>query len=261
MSKLSVLPSPSRERVSVHEIIEKEEPLISVVMPAYNEREHITDAIRSVVKQLDGLGYKCEIVVVDDGSTDGTFNVIKKLELMNLKVIRFSKNQGKGFALRYGLNLTNGDLIFFLDSDMEIKTENIENYISSLKIYDLVIASKLLPQSRYRAPFFRKLLSHLFQVLVKIVVGVKATDTQSGLKAGRARPLKRIFSLLSVKRYAFDVELLTVAELLNYRFVEMPVDINMSAWFSPLEVLRMFIDLLGIAYRLKVRKWYQRNIH
>jgi len=221
MSKLSVLPSPSRESVNVHEIIEKEKPLISVVMPAYNEREHITDAIRSVVKQLDGLGYKCEIVVVDDGSTDGTFNVIKKLELMNLKVIRFSKNQGKGFALRYGL---------------------------------------MLPQSRYEAPFFRKLLSHLFQVLVKIVVGVKATDTQSGLKAGRARPLKRIFSLLSVKRYAFDVELLTVAQLLNYRFVEMPVDISMSAWFSPIEALRMFIDLLGIAYRLKVRKWYQRNI-
>ena len=89
MSKLSVLPSLSRERVNVQEILEKEGPLISVLMPAYNEREHITDAIRSVVKQLDGLGYKYEILVVDDGSTDGTFNVVKKLKLNNLKVIRF----------------------------------------------------------------------------------------------------------------------------------------------------------------------------
>ena len=117
MSKNPFFLSP--ERLNVQEISEREEPLISVVMPAYNEREHVAGAIRSVVKQLEGLGYNYEIVVIDDGSTDGTFNVIKKLELMNFKVFRFSKNQGKGFALRYGLNLTNGDLIFFLEEDVD----------------------------------------------------------------------------------------------------------------------------------------------
>lgn len=261
MSKSLVVFSRISEKANDQEIMGKREPLISVVMPAYNEREHIADAIRSIAGQLDGLGYRCEILVVDDGSTDGTSDVVNGLNLMNVSSIRFSRNQGKGFALIHGLNYVKGDFVFFIDSDMEIKTENIEHYIRALKTYDLVIASKMLPQSRYEAPFMRKFLSLFFQALVKILVGVKATDTQSGLKAGKAEPLKRIFSLLSVKRYAFDVELLTVAQLLNYRFVEMPVDISMCVLFSPIEVLRMLIDLLGIAYRLRVRKWYQRNIH
>lgn len=262
MSISFVVQKPMRREkaVSSRAMIRKEEPSISVIMPAYNEREHIADSVGNIVMQLDGLGYRYEILVVDDGSTDGTFELVNELNMMNVKVIRFSRNQGKGFALMYGLNHVKGDFIFFIDSDMEIKTDNIERYISALESYDLVIASKMLPQSRYEAPLMRRFLSVAFQTLVKLLVGVKATDTQTGLKAGRAESLKRIFALLSVKRYAFDVELLTVAELLNFRFVEMPVNLKMSVWFKPIEALMMFKDLLGIAYRLKVRKWYQSQV-
>ena len=261
MSKsLVVQASVRREKAVFLEMIEKAEPLISVIMPAYNEREHIVEAIKSIASQFNDLGYRCEILVVDDGSTDDTFDVINGLSMTNVRVIRLSKNQGKGFALMYGLNHVKGDFIFFVDSDMEIKTDNIEKYMSALETYDLVIASKLLPQSRYEAPLIRKFLSVAFQTLVKILIGVKATDTQSGFKAGWAESIKRIFALLSVKRYAFDVELLTIAQLLNFRFLEMPVNIKMSVWFNPIEALMMFKDLLGIAYRLKVRKWYQSQV-
>ena len=72
--------------------------------------------------------------------------------------------------------------------------------------------------------------------------------------------MRRMFRLLAVKKYAFDVELLTLARLLDYSFVEMPVNIKLSSWFSPIDALRMFIDLLGIAYRLRIIRWYQKKI-
>ena len=233
---------------------------VSVVMPAYNEEEHIADAVRSVESRLEGLGYKYEIIIVDDGSTDGTADVVKEIRDEKVKLVGYDRNMGKGFALKYGFEHVNGDLVVFMDSDTEIGLRNLPAYLKALERFDLVIASKRHPKSKYEAPILRKFLSTGFQILVRILVGLKASDTQSGLKAGRAKALKRIFPLLSVKRYAFDVELLTVANLLGYRFAEMPIDIKLGARFSVREALRMLIDLLGIAYRLRVKRWYQRNM-
>jgi len=241
-------------------VVKEETPLISVVMPAYNEGKHIADAIRHIADQLDDNGYRYEIIVVDDGSKDDTFDVVNKLSMSNLRLLSLKSNIGKGFALKHGLNNVKGEYVLFFDSDMEVKAKNIDQYIGSLKNFDLVIASKRHPNSNYDAPFFRRLLSVAFQTLVTIFVGVRATDTQSGLKAGRVGPMRRMFHLLAVKKYAFDVELLTLARLLDYSFVEMPVNIKLSSWFSPIEALRMFIDLLGIAYRLRIIRWYQKNI-
>jgi hypothetical protein len=96
--------------------------------------------------------------------------------------------------------------------------------------------------------------------LERILTGVRATDTQAGLKAARSGALYRILPLLSVKKYAFDAELLSVASLLDLRIKELPVFIELKASFSIRKVFRMFIDLLGIAYRLRVSRWYQRNM-
>ncbi len=220
-------------------MVKKETPLISVVMPAYNEGKHIAYAIRHIADQLDDNGYRYEIIVVDDGSKDDTFDVVNKLSMSNLRFLRLKRNIGKGFALKHGLNNVKGEYVLFFDSDMEVKAKNIDQYIDSLKNFDLVIASKRHPDSIYDAPFFRRLLSVAFQTLVTIFVGVRATDTQSGLKAGRVGPMRRMFRLLAVKKYAFDVELLTLARLLDYSFVEMPVNIKLSSWFSPIDALRI----------------------
>jgi len=240
--------------------VKEETPFISVVMPAYNEGKEIANAIRHISDQLKDNGYRYEIIVVDDGSNDDTFDVVNKLSMLNLKVLRFERNIGKGFALKHGLNNAKGEYVIFFDSDMDVNATNIEQYIDALKNYDLVIASKRHPNSSYDAPFFRRLLSIAFQTLVTIFVGVTATDTQSGLKAGKVEPMRRIFHFLAVKDFAFDVELLTLAHLLDYSYIEMPVNIKLKSWFSPIKALRMFIDLLGITYRLRIKKWYQQDI-
>lgn len=102
----------------------------------------------------------------------------------------------------------------------------------------------------------RRFLSHGFNVLVKLLTGIKVKDTQTGLKAFRRDSLDAIFLKLAIKRYAFDVELLAVANLHGLKVVELPVNIRMRGLFSLREVWRMFADLLGIAYRLRILKQY-----
>jgi hypothetical protein len=97
-------------------------------------------------------------------------------------------------------------------------------------------------------------------MLVRLMTGVKLRDTQTGLKAIRKSAFKDIFPRLAVKRYAFDVELLAVANLFGLKVVEMPVNLKMRGLFNPKDVWRMFVDLLGIAYRLRVLRLYQQSI-
>jgi len=216
--------------------------------------------VQRLSRELEGLeGY--EIIIVDDGSTDGTREeALKAADGIHVKVFGYAKNVGKGFAVKYGVEEARGENIILLDSDLEVRAK-LDRYIEALRRYDLVIASKRHPESRVEAPLMRRILSYGFHALVKLLTGVRVSDTQSGLKAGRSRALKRIFRLMSVKRYAFDVEMLTVAQLLNCRVKELPVEIKLGGRFSLREVARMFIDLLGIAYRLRVKRWYQANLN
>jgi hypothetical protein len=105
------------------------------------------------------------------------------------------------------------------------------------------------------------MLSIGFHNIARLLTGITVSDTQTGLKAFRRESLDRILPLLSVKRYAFDVEVLAVAQLLGMRVVEMPVNIRMDAHFKLKDVFRMVIDLLGIAYRLRITHWYKKNLN
>ena len=106
----------------------------------------------------------------------------------------------------------------------------------------------------------RRLLSHGFNILAKLLTGVPVKDTQTGIKALRRDAFQNIFSRLCVKRYAFDVELLVLAKIYNLKIVEVPVNLNIDEPFNLQNILHMFLDLLGITYRLRIKKWYQRGI-
>jgi hypothetical protein len=129
-----------------------------------------------------------------------------------------------------------------------------------LKDADVVVASKWHPQSKLDTPLTRRILSRGFNALVKLLVGLRLSDTQTGLKAVRREALAGVFPRLTVKRYAFDVEMLALANLLSLKVVELPITIQLRSLFSFREVWRMFLDLLGITYRLRVTRWYQRAL-
>ena len=118
------------------------------------------------------------------------------------------ENKGKGHAVKMGVLNSKGDVVSFLDGDLDISPAQIKNYIRELEGCDLVIASKAHPLSIITAPFVRKMLSKMFSILVRVAVGINIKDTQSGLKIGNGNALRKIFNVMLVKRYAFDVEML-----------------------------------------------------
>jgi glycosyltransferase involved in cell wall biosynthesis len=234
---------------------------LSFVVPAFNEEGSIEDALGTIDEVVGGRELPYEIIVVDDGSRDGTLLRAVGYASRNghVKVVSYAVNEGKGYAIREGFLRTSGDVVIFADSDMDIDLNLVSGYVEALRGGDIVIASKWHPGSVVEMPFVRRVLSRGFNVLVRLLTGVRLRDTQAGLKAIRKSAFLDVFPRLAVKRYAFDVELLAVARLYGLRVVEMPVRLRMDARFRLGEIWRMLVDLLGIAYRLRVRRFYGRG--
>jgi glycosyltransferase involved in cell wall biosynthesis len=236
---------------------------VSFVIPAYNEEVFIEDTLGTLDSVFKEKMNQYEIVVVDDGSKDKTFK--KALQYANknghVKVIRYARNAGKGFAIKTGVMESTGDIVIFVDGDMEIDFNTISKYVTALENADLVIATKWHSKSTVSMPFSRKLLSRTFNVLVRLLIGFDLKDTQVGLKVMKRSAVDKIFPKLAVKRYAFDVELLALAHLYDLKIVELPVKLKLDSSFKPKNAWHMFVDLLGIAYRLRIIRWYQRQFY
>ncbi len=233
---------------------------VSVIMPAYNEADCIDKSIRDTILQFKSISDDHEIIVVDDGSTDNTRTLAEDLSSHRVKIISYPKNEGKGHALKVGFLRVTGEFTFIVDSDSEIRARDLNDYAKALRRADIVIGSKRHPLSVVETPLLRRVLSIGYNTLERLLTGAKVTDTQAGFKAGKSSAFYRILPLLSVKRYAFDAELLAVASLLRFKIEEVPVNIRLKSNFSVRQVFRMLIDLLGICYRMRIRKWYQRNM-
>jgi hypothetical protein len=148
----------------------------------------------------------------------------------------------------------------FLDGDGEISTEVLSKYLERMAGADIAIGSKYHPMSIVKTSASRRVFSKGFQLFVKLMLKTKVSDTQVGLKVGKGDTFRKIFQKVIVKRYAFDAEMLTVAGLLGVKVVELPVQIELEKSFKKKEIVRMAIDVLGIAFRSRVIKWYQKNM-
>ena len=232
---------------------------LSVVLPAYNEEEFIEGALRSIDMAVKTANLKYEVLVVNDGSHDRTLDKVMKYAKSNkhVRIVSYQNNKGKGFAEKSGFQHACGDIVIFSDSDQDIDLKTVSFYLKALEQGDIVIASKFHPDSIVSTPPVRKLLSLGLNVIVRLLTGVPFRDTQTGLKAMNRESCMNIFSLLSVKRFAFDVELLAVANLYGLKVVELPVRINLKGAFGLKQIWLMFLDSLRIAYRLRITHWYQ----
>ena len=244
----------------VDELVDR--PVVSFVLPAYNEGEFIEGVLERLDSVVNGDGLRCEIVVVDDGSADDTRLRASSYAAGKwyVRVFGYDRNVGKGFAVKTGFWKAVGDAVVFVDSDSDVDVGQVRRYVDALKHGDIVVGSKWHRDSVVEMSLVRRLLSRGFNVLVRLLTGVGVSDTQAGIKAVRREAFCEVFRRLSVKRYAFDVELLVLARVFGLRVVELPVKLKLSSRFSFREIWRMFLDLLGIAYRLRVKRWYQRGI-
>ncbi len=232
---------------------------LSIIIPVYNCKDTIIDCIKSIEDAIDDITKDYEIIIVDDGSIDNTTDIIKSYRDHRIRLISYHPNVGKGYAIKQGVMTAKGSKIIFIDGDMDINPALLRVYYHALDDSDLVIGSKYHPASSVDIPFFRYLLSRIFNMIVNILLDLKIRDTQVGLKAGRRDVFKNIFNRITINGYAFDVEMLTIANLLSYKIVEMPVCLKVDNQFRIDEMLKMLIDTICIAYRLKTR-WYEREL-
>lgn len=250
--------------------IDKGFKLLSVVVPAYKKEDTIVRDLRTIEKTLsEGLPseYDYEIICVVDGFLDKTYQLAKKLESKKVKIIGYKENQGKGYAVRKGMEYAKGNYISFLDAGMEIKPKGIMMLMAHMEWYDadIVVGSKRHPVSKTNYPPLRWILSFGYHLMIRLLFNLPLTDTQSGLKIFKRSVVKKILPRLLIKRYAMDIEMLAVAKHLGFtRIYEAPIEVifdkrtsgvNLSP-FSANSPFRVAWDTLAVFYRLRILRYY-----
>lgn len=228
---------------------------LSVVIPAFNEAARIGPTIEKISAFLERKDYVSEIVVVDDGSTDGTVDVAGEAieDRFPGKVISNTQNRGKGYTVREGVLASEGRFVLFTDADLSTPIEEYDKLLGWMdEGYDVAIGSRALPDSDVQVPqsFLREKMGKTFNWLVRHFVLPGIQDTQCGFKLFRKEAARDVFSRLQIHGFGFDVEALVLCEELGYRVREVPV-----IWRnSPPSRVRLFgssLAMLGDLWRIR----------
>ena len=239
--------------------------MLSIVVPAYNEGEHIYDHLMTIDQALRAFTSDFEIIAVNDGSSDNTGAEVKRAaaDNPNIKDFGYDKNRGKGGAVTWGAINSKGDIVGFIDADLDLSANLISGYYTEMKLEnaDIVIGSKMHKDSKLEYPFARKVFSICYYIMLKVLFGLKCHDTQTGLKLYRGTLIREIAPLRRIDGYAFDIELLALASKKKAKLIEMPVELNFSRIksFGRIrfrDVWKMFTDTWKIWWNLRIRKNY-----
>jgi len=227
-------------------------PFLSIIIPAYNEEKRLPSTLEQVFHFLGKQSFRSDVIVVENGSTDKTFDIAQKFadQHENLRVIH-NEERGKGGAVQRGVLEARGEYVFICDADLSMPVGEISKFLPpALTDFDIAIGSREAPGAvRYNEPYYRHLTGRVFNMLIRFMVLPDLQDTQCGFKCLRARVARDIFPFQTLTGWAFDVELLYIARQHGYRILEIPIDWYFNA-DSKVRVLRdswrMFIDLLVI---------------
>ncbi len=240
--------------------------LISVVIPAYNEASLVERCLRETVAVMNAFDCRYEVILVDDGSEDSTLELARAAagRLPHVRVIGHDVNLGKGSAIQRGALAAHGDLVLTLDADLEVHPRQVALLYEALVRTgaDVVIGSKLHPDSRTDVPPGRRTLTVGYYVLVRILFALPVHDTQTGLKLFKRAPLMRVMPRLLVKHFAYDLELLVNLHRDGYKIVEAPVVVTRTRAFPRIGLRDSRLiaqDTAAIWYRTYLRRWYDKR--
>jgi dolichyl-phosphate beta-glucosyltransferase len=203
------------------------QPFLSIVLPAYNEEERLGVSLPVILDYVSARNWSFEILVVDDGSSDGTSDIaVLSLDGIPHRILRHEPNRGKGFSVKRGMLEAAGRYVLFSDSDLSTPIEEVERLIQAIDAgADLAIGSRALADSRIEKhqPWRREVLGKLFNRFLQMLVMRGLHDTQCGFKCFRNEVVQPVFSKQTLDGWAFDVEVLYIARRLGYRIAEVPV--------------------------------------
>lgn len=237
---------------------------LSVIIPAYNEARRLPRTLDHVIDYLSNQAYPSEVRVIDDGSSDGTAELVKQRSAgsIDLGVVTHpdGKNHGKGAAVKLGMLTTKGRYRLFMDADNSTTIDHVEQFWPWFeKGYDVVIGSRGLKDSdiALRQSWYRKLAGQVGNRIIQTLAIPGIEDTQAGFKMFTAECAEDVFPRLTIDRWGFDVEALAVARHLGYKIAELPI-----RWVNDPEgkvTFKSYLEVFGEVWR--VRNNLQRGVY
>lgn len=206
----------------------------SLIIPAYNESNRIRPTLDQILKHIEEQHWQAEVLVVNDGSQDNTAEIVQEYGRTHpqVQLIENGRNRGKGFSVRNGMLHARGDVCLLSDADLSSPiTESQKLFDAIAQGADIAIGSRWLQAELQteRQPLYRQLFGRIFNLLLRIVLGLDFKDTQCGFKAFRREAAQQVFSSQKIERWGFDPEILFLARQFGFRVVEIPVQWAHSA--------------------------------
>jgi dolichyl-phosphate beta-glucosyltransferase len=229
---------------------------LSVVLPAFNEEALLAGCVRQLHSALGALGVPAEIIVVDDGSRDGTAALAESYAGRGVRLVRLPANRGKGAALRAGVAVSTGEMVLISDADFSTPVEEVDRLAARLDAAEIALGSRAVGDSRITVhqPPWRELAGKGFNLLIRLLGVGGIRDSQCGFKLLRGEVARELFAAMTIDRYAFDVELILLARRRGYRVVEVGVEWRDDP-ASRVRVLRdgprMLADVVRLRRRLR----------
>lgn len=229
----------------------------SIVIPAYNESSRLGASLEKVLAYVHAQNWNAEVIVVNDGSRDNTAEIVRTLAAKDsmLRLIENPGNRGKGYSVRNGMLHAKGAVVLFTDADLSSPIEEASKLLKALdEGADIAIGSRWLraETQTQRQPLYRQLFGRIFNLLLRLTLGLNFKDTQCGFKAFKQPAVRAIFPLQKIERWGFDPEILFLARKLGFKVQEIPVLWGHSGGtrIHPLvDGTRMFAEMLRI-------RWY-----
>ncbi len=193
--------------------------MLSLIIPIHNDARRLLSWWGKLKSSLKGMKY--EIILAEDGSTDNSYEICKKLTGRNVKLSHHKEKLGKGLGIRLAAEISIGDIIGYLDADGATDPKHIKEAVEYLKDYDIVIGSRYLEKSDRK--LYRKLPSVVYNFLARSILGTRARDHQCGFKFFRRRVFEEISKESTMNHWSWDTEILYIAKLKGFRVKEIPV--------------------------------------
>ncbi|MBZ5573517.1 MAG: glycosyltransferase family 2 protein [Acidobacteriia bacterium] len=244
-----------------------DQPAYSIVLPAYNESERIAASLDKIFAHIARFGWKAEVIVVDDGSSDETAHIVTRYtaQYPNLRLLQNPGNHGKGYSVRNGMLHARGDILLFSDADLSSPIAEADKLFAVIAGgTDIAIGSRWLKSEMQirRQPLYRQILGRIFNLALRVLLGLNFKDTQCGFKAFTRRAAHTVFPPQQIERWGFDPELLYLARKHHLAVAEVPV-----AWshregtrIHPIrDGLRMFADVLKVRWNALSGKYAAGN--
>ena len=229
----------------------------SIVIPAYNESVRLQPTLHALLRHIQEQSWDAEILVVNDGSTDDTAQIVREYGKLHPQVLLVENpgNRGKGFSVRNGMLHAHGDICLFSDADLSSPITEAQKLFDAItQGADIAIGSRWLRAELQteRQPLYRQAFGRIYNLMLRIVLGLRFADTQCGFKAFRRDAAQRIFPLQRIERWGFDPEILFLAKRAGLRVEEVPVlwAHSEGTRLHPFrDGLRMFLEAVRI-------RWY-----